>query len=59
MITARPMAAPMSSGTNAPRAPAELPSKTGSEIANMSVFISFYSSYMFFSSSFSIFYWVC
>ena len=29
--------------TNPPSPPAELPSKTGSEIANMSVFISFYS----------------
>ena len=32
MIAARPMTAPMSSGSNAPRAPAELPNKNGISI---------------------------
>jgi len=40
MITPRPMIAPTISGSNAPRAPAELPSKNGI-VSNMSVFMSY------------------
>ena len=53
-ITPRPISAPMSSGSNAPRAPAELPNRNGVNSKNL--FISFYSSsYIHVWSSFSLF----
>jgi hypothetical protein len=50
MITPSPMSAPMNSGTNAPNAPAELPSMTIVSSKTMSIFISFFSSYRLVSS---------